>query len=257
MATDWASIMPLVTAGVSAAGTVAAARQKGRREQAADQVPVDQLNQSAYQTDLAAKQKGLESKDAALLARAVGMLQENAAARAAPGQRAATSVRGDILANARDSTFHGSSRIPSFSFDGGLRPGMFSDNTRKLGGEMSRAALVDQLKGEATPFADLPAADFSAVIDAKGAPKGTALPEGSHLDSILGAIGQYGGLAGAIANTAPGRGAAAAPIAAPAITGPQTMPGTPVMAPGPPPVPPTILAGRNVIGPVAPTARAY
>jgi len=255
MATDWASIIPLVTAGVGAAGTIAAARQQGRQAQAAAQVPVDQLNQNAYQTDLAGKQKGLEAKDAALLARAMGMLQEQQAGRNAPNQRASTSVRGDILANARDASFSGSSRIPKFSFDGGLRPSMFSDNTRKLGGEMSRAALLDQLKGESTPFADLPAADFSSVIDAKGAPTGTALPEGSRLDSILGAIGQYGGLAAGVAN-AP-RGASAAPIPAPQVT-----PGVPaglfgnVMAPAPPPVPPTMLASRPVVGNMAP-ARQY
>jgi len=238
MAIDYAALVPLVTAGVSAAGQVAASRQKGREAQAAAQVPVDQINQAAHRTDVDAKQEGLKAQDAALLARAAGMLSEQAAARKAPGERANTSVRGDILANAVDSTFHGSSRIPKFSFEGGLHPGMFSGNTRKLGGEMSRAALLDQLSGEKTPFADLPAADFSSVINSKS-PNATALPEGSKLDAILGAIGQYGGIGAQIANAgkAPGTGSEAAPIPPPQIA---QMPGM-VAQPAPPPVPGTFL----------------
>jgi hypothetical protein len=256
MPTDWSAIVPLITQGVSTAGQIAAARQAGREKQAASQVPVDQINQSAYATDLSAKQRGLESKDAALLARAVGMLQEQAAARKAPGERATTSVRGDILANAQDSTFSGSSRIPKFSFDGGLRPSMFSDNTRKLGGEMSRAALMDQMAGEDTPFADLPAADFSSVIDSKG-PGATPLPEGSRLDSILGAINQIGALGVPAAAGIMEARKPAAPIPAPQVT-----PGVPaglfggVLPPAPPPVPQPMLAGRNVVGNTAP-ARTY
>jgi hypothetical protein len=259
MAIDYATLIPLVTAGVGAAGQVAAARQQGREKQATQQGTVDQLNQNAHQTDVTAAQRGLEAKDAALLARAVGMLQENAAARAAPGERARTSVRGDILANAVDAKFNGGGRIPKFEFSGGLRPGMFSGNTRKLGGEMSRAALLDQMKGEAHPFADLPAADFSKVIDSK-APIGTALPEGGKLDSILGAIGQYGGMGAALANAPRGAGSSAAPIPAAQVSSAQPMINAlsgNVMPPAPPPPPPTMLASRSIGSGMATAPRGY
>jgi hypothetical protein len=248
MAVDWATITPLITAGVSAAGQVAAARQAGRQAQAGAQVPVDQLNQSAYQTDISTKQRGLDAQDAARLARALGMLQEQAAARKAPGERASNSVRGDVLANAQDATFSGSSRIPKFEFGGGLRPSMFSSSTRELGRNMSREALVDQLKGPSTPFADLPEADYSGVLDAPGAPRGTALPEGSRLDSVLQAIGQYGGLAAGVMNAGNTPPAAAAPTApvAPGSNGMNAIPWGNVAQPAPPPAPQPMLAGRTI-----------
>ncbi len=259
MATDWASLVPLITAGVSASGQIAASRAAAKQQQAAAQVPVDTLNQRAYATDMDVKAEGLRAQEAALLARAAGMLSEQAAARKAPGERAASSVRGDILANAHDATLNAPSRIPVFEFGGGLRPSMFSGNTRQLGREMSRAALVDQLKGESTPFSDLPAGDFGALLNAKGAPTGTPLPQGSKLDSILSAINLIGGTGMAIANAPRGQGSSAAPIAPPQVaSAPTTMPGAPVAMPGPPPVPPVQLAGRNPLGGyVAPTARAY
>jgi len=261
MAIDYAALVPLVTAGVGAAQSIAASRQEARERQATAQVPVDTLNQSAHRTDVDAKQEGLKAQDAALIARAAGMLQEQAAARKAPGERATTSVRGDILANAVDSSFHGSSRIPKFSFEGGLHPGMFSANTRKLGGEMSRAALLDQMSGEKTPFADLPAADFSSVIDSK-APGATPLPQGSRLDSILNNIGQIGGMATPVAIEIARQNAARGNANAP-IPPPQVTPGAPAAAfgnvapPAPPPVPPPMVPGRYTGPNMATAPRGY
>lgn len=249
MAIDWGTWAPLISQGVSVAGQIAKSRQQGREAQATAQVPVDQLNQRAYETDLSAKRQGLEAQDAALLARAVGMLQEQAAARQAPGERASNAVRGDILANAQDATFSGSSRIPKFEFGGGLRPSMLSSNTRQLGSEMSRQALLDQLKGESTPFSDLPAADYSSIINAPGSPGGTALPQGGKMDTILQAIGEYGGL-GVNAMGALNR---------PEVQIPQSqqptpvtqMPGQMVAPPGPPPVyqQPVARGGTGTITP--------
>lgn len=243
---DWATVVPLITAGVSTAGQIAAARQQGRQAQATQQVPVDRLNQDAATSTLGVQQRALDAQDAARLARALGMLQEQKAGREAPGQRASNSVRGDILANAQDSTFSGSSRIPSFSFGGGLRPGLFSGNTRQLGSEMSRQAVIDQLKGESTPFSDLPAADYSQILNAKPIPGGTALPEGGRMDSILQAIGQYGGLAAGVMQGMGGsQGAAGVPsIGQPAPV--STMPGTMLPNPSPPPVQQPMLQGRLI-----------
>lgn len=72
----------------------------------------------------------------------------------APGMRAGNAVRGDILANAQDASFNLPSTIPKMSINGGLRPSMFSANTRALGGEMSAQALAQQRAGDT--FAPLP-----------------------------------------------------------------------------------------------------
>lgn len=241
---DWGAIIGAIGQGASAAGQIAAARQAGRQAQAGAQVPVDTLNQNAYRTDQSVKQQALDAQDAARLARALGMLQENAANRQAPGQRASNAVRGDILANAHDVTFDGGSgRIPKYAFSGGLHPDMFSDDTRALGKNMSREALLDQLTKKPTPFADLPDADYSSVLNAPGAPGGAALPQGSRLDSVLQAIGQYGGLGASVAmgaQTPP-------PPAAQAVSPLAGMPGQIMQRPSPPPVAAPMLAGR-VIG---------
>lgn len=257
MAVDWGTVMPLITAGVGAAGQVAAARQAGRQAQAGAQVPVDQLNQRAYETDLSNKRQGLEAQDAAMLARAVGLLQEQAAGRKAPGERATNSVRGDILANAQDAEFNpGNGRIPTHSFSGGLRPSMLSANTRALGADMSRQALLDQLGGESTPFSDLPAADYSSIINAEGSPGATPLPQGGRMDSVLQAIGQYGGLAAGVGQQLAGRPQPGAVPTVGAASPVTQMPGTMMPNPSPPPVQQPMLAGR-VIGNGTAPPRVY
>lgn len=253
---DWGS---LATAGVNAAGQIAAQRQAGRERQAAAQVDVDKLNQSAYNADTSAKAEGLRAQDAALLARAAGMLEEQAANRKAGGERASQSVRGDLLANLSDVSLSGlPSRIPKMSFEGGLRPSVLSGNSRALGAELSRAALLDQMKGDKTPFADLPGADFSSLIG-RETPGGTALPSGGKLDAILSAINMIGGTGAGLYNSQRQQ------IPTPATGGQPTTPtlnpatvGTPVAPPGPPPAAQPMLAGRNVVpGFTVPTARTY
>lgn len=247
---DWATVVPLITAGVSTAGQIAAARQQGRQAQAAAQVPVDRLNQDAATSTLGVQQRALDAQDAARLARALGILQESAAARKAPGERASNAVRGDILANAQDVQFSGGSgRIPKVDFSGGLRPSLFSGNSRQLGAEMSRQALLDQLKGDPTPFSKLPEADYSRILNAPAIPGGTALPEGSRLDSVLQAIAQYGGLAAAGMQAAnqPKPAAPTTPVA-PSYGGLQGLPFGNVAQPAPPPVQSPMLAGRNPLG---------
>ena len=240
---NWGDV---ISSGVKTAGTIAAERAKGRAQQAADQGGVDKLNQTAYTADTSAKAEGLRAQDAALLARAAGMLEEQAANRKAGGERAAQSVRGDLLANLQDVTLSGlPSRIPRMSFEGGLRPSLLSGNSRALGAELSRAALLDQLRGDKTPFADLPAADFSSVIDRK-TPGGTALPEGSKLDAILGAIATYGGLGASVYEGNKKQQTPTVPTSPPAVASTQ-MPGAPVPPPGPPPLPPPQLPARATV----------
>ena len=256
---SWEAAIPLITAGVGMAGQVAASRQAGRQAQATQQVPVDRLNQDAATSTLGVQQRALDAQDAAKLARALGMLQEAQAGRQAPGQNASNAVRGDILANAQDAHMDSPGRIPVHEFSGGLRPSMFSGDTRKLGSQMSRDALVSQLKGTPTPFSDLPEADYSKILNAPAIPGGTALPEGSRMDSVLQAIGQYGGMAAGVMNGLNGAQAPAAPTAPGATASglPQVgaMPGA-VMSPAPPPVAAPMLAGRYIPGLNQPTAPA-
>jgi hypothetical protein len=68
----------------------------------------------------------------------------------APQMRAANSVKGDILSNAKDFAWGAPSmvgNIPVPSSTGGLRPSIFSDNTRALGGQMSSDALAGARSG--------------------------------------------------------------------------------------------------------------
>lgn len=113
----------------------------------------------------------------------------------APGKRASNSVRGDILANAQDAVGSGiSPNIPVPTITGGLRPSMFSANTRALGGEMSSQALASQKAGD--QFAPLPTLpDYKA---GPAAPSLTDVPQAGKLDSILNVASSIGGLMGSI-----------------------------------------------------------
>lgn len=104
----------------------------------------------------------------------------------APGQRAQNSVRGDILAGAQPLSINGpithtGGKMPQIS--GGLSPSLFSDNTRNLGKDMSRQALLSQMQGDAfTP---------------------TPLPQAGKLDTFLNTIGGVGNVMGALGAAAP------------------------------------------------------
>ena len=99
------------------------------------------------------RQRGAEFGENAVQGRAGLDLQRRQFALNAPGQRASNAVRGDTLANAQDAQVSGT-RIPIPQISGGLRPSMFSGNTRQLGSDMSRQALLQQLAGD--KFESLP-----------------------------------------------------------------------------------------------------
>ncbi len=65
----------------------------------------------------------------------------------APQQRAQNSVRGDLLANVQDVQFHRPPGVPSQGPVGGERPSILSANSRQLGSQMSRDALLSQMNG--------------------------------------------------------------------------------------------------------------
>lgn len=118
----------------------------------------------------------------------------------APGKRASNSVRGDILANAQDVSFDLPSTIPKIGISGGLRPSMFSANTRALGGEMSAQALAQQRKGDSFPqLPALPSAmpTFKAPAPYVNPPKAPTMqpgPQSNGFDTALNIAG-YASLA--------------------------------------------------------------
>jgi hypothetical protein len=133
------------------AGIAEAARANALIQQATIQQRQDQLNQLRAQLALAA-----------------------------PGQEAKNAARGDILAGAQDATLSG---LPSYlhvpTISGGLRPSLFSGNTRALGANMSRQAMLNNMSG-----ADVPAL--------------TPLPQSTALDTGLQAVSLGGGLLNAL-----------------------------------------------------------
>lgn len=144
---------------LGAAGQGAA---NGRVTQAGITQREDQLAQQQYQNQLAGAKFAL----------------------AAPQERASNSVKGDILSNAKDFAWGAptmSGNIPIPTSTGGLRPSIFSDNTRALGAQMSSDALAGAKSG----------ADNLPV------PALTPLPEAGTGSSILTTAGIIGGLADA------------------------------------------------------------
>lgn len=124
----------------------------------------------------------------------------------APGARAGQAVRGDILANAQDAKFNLPSTIPQMSISGGLRPSMFSANTRALGGELSASALANQRKGDTfAPLPTLPNYQWptsalptykapAPYVNPPKPPTLTPQPQANGFDTALGIAG-YAGLA--------------------------------------------------------------
>jgi hypothetical protein len=148
------------------ASAIAGGRAAGRMTDAELGQRQDQIGLQRYNAGLGAADVDLARRKYAL---------------SAPAARGRQSVQGDILANAQDVNISAPGiRIPQIS--GGLRPSMFSANTRALGGELSKDALADQMKGDA--------------FDPLGAPPTqTPLPQPGATDKILQTAGYIGALA--------------------------------------------------------------
>lgn len=179
-----------------ALGAAASGRAEGRVQQAGINNQQDQLalararlqnEQTTGQNvfNLGRYNAGLNTADVDLARRKFALT--------APGQRAGNSVRGDILANAQDVSIAGlPSRINVPQISGGLRPSMFSGNTRALGANMSAQALADQQKGDT--FDALPALpDYQTPQPIPGL---TPQPQAGAFDKILTTAGTIGSLAG-------------------------------------------------------------
>lgn len=112
----------------------------------------------------------------------------------APQARAGNAVRGDTLANVQDASVSGlPSRISVPTIGGGVRPSILSSDTRQLGQQMSRDALLGQMAGD--KFA--PAPTLAPV---------NPLPQANALDKTL----STSGLAASLLKAALGDGGKAA-----------------------------------------------
>jgi len=191
---DWGAI---ISAAATVAANAAAARAQANAAKAAAQSRNDQVNQQGYATDKSTDLQALAAAQNSQNAREGGILNEQELALSAPRTRAQNSVRGSILANAQDASISGlpaGVHVPTIS--GGLRPSMFTGDTRALGQAMTRDALLSQMAPQVTPYSSMKPLDVSSILAMK-APGATPLPQPSALDNILSNIGMYGSFAAA------------------------------------------------------------
>lgn len=134
----------------TALSSIAGGLQQGRQQQTVDQQNQDRNQISAAQVNLGA-----------------------------PDKRIASSVKGDILSNAKDFSYGAPTmvgNIPVPSSTGGLRPSIFSPNTKALGSLVSSQALGNETADGGNPV------------------QLTPIPQASGLSNILGTAGIVGQL---------------------------------------------------------------
>jgi hypothetical protein len=201
---DWGQV---ISAGSQIASAYANSKAQGRAAEATLNQRQDQGAQNAYATDKSLDLEALIRGYQAELDKAKGQLSEYETRLSAPQSRAANSVRGDILANVQDVGVSAPDGVNVTTFSGGLRPSLLSGNSRALGQQMSKEALLDALSGSPTPFSDMAPVDLSSITG-RSAPAQTALPQASAMDKVMEQIGLWGGLASGVANSqrAPNQG---------------------------------------------------
>lgn len=194
-------LLPLLTAGASLFGGAAKGSADQRQNENNQTQQKNQLLAQMYGMNQNATMNALTAGSAERLQQGNQELDRKQFALTAPRTRASQSVRGSILQNAQPLALSGlpdrvSSRIPSMS--GGLTPAMFSADTRALGGEMTRSALIDQLKGD--EFAPMEQTDFSKGV--LPMPALEELKKSGLLEQIMGSLGLASsvgaGIAGAV-----------------------------------------------------------
>ena len=185
--------IPAIMAASTILGNLSKSRSEGRQAAANTNLQRDQLATSQWaqqqNAGLTAAQAGsAEGRDLARLQQ-----EQEQFKLSAPGARAGNAVRGDLLANVQDASIsHPRATIPTIS--GGMRPSMLSGETRQLGREMTREALMSQLEG--SPLSLPERTDFDARLSAP--PGQTPLPQASGLDKFLNIAAPIAGLVGGI-----------------------------------------------------------
>jgi hypothetical protein len=194
---DWSQI---ISAGAQVANAYAQSRARDRAAEASFNQTQDRTAQGAYATDKSLDLEALIRGYQAELDKAKGQLSEYETRLSAPQSRASNSVRGDILANVQDATVSAPDGVNVTTFGGGLRPSLLSGNSRALGGQMSKEALLDALSGSPTPFSNMAPVDLSSITG-RSAPAQTELPQANTMDRVMEAIGTYGGMTSALLNS--------------------------------------------------------
>lgn len=193
--------LPAITAGASLLGKLfgGAAQQSANQRGAENDQSAERnrLLAQLYGQKQNATMNALQGQSREQLEHADTDMDRRKFALSAPSVRAGQSVQGSILANAQPFKLSGlpdrvASRIPEMS--GGLTPAMFSPETRQLGSEMTRKALIDQLKGDS--FDPLQKTDFAGGVLAD--PKMEAYQKSGLLEKILGGLGLAGSVIGGI-----------------------------------------------------------
>lgn len=181
-----AFLLPLLTGIGSILGGAAKGSADQRQSENNQTQNKNQLLAQLYNTNQNATMDALRSGSAERIAQGNQDLERRQFALNAPRARASQSVRGSILQNAQPMTISGvSDRVKIPQISGGLTPAMFNADTRALGGELTRSALVDQLKGD--EFAPMESTDFSKGVLAM--PQLEELKKSGLLEQILGSLG--------------------------------------------------------------------
>lgn len=183
-----AFLLPLLTGLGSILGGAAKGSADQRTVENQQTTNKNQLLAQLYGVNQNATMNALTAGSSERLAQGNQELDRRQFALNAPRTRASQSVRGSILQNAQPLSLSGlpdrvSSRIPQMS--GGLTPAMFNADTRALGGELTRSALIDQLKGD--EFTPMEQTDFSKGV--LPMPQLEELKKSGLLEQILGSLG--------------------------------------------------------------------
>lgn len=194
-------LYPALTAAGSLIGGALGRSGNQRVSENAQTNQQNSLIASIYGTRQNALMDALRSGSQERLAQGSQDLDRRQFALNAPSARARQSVRGSLLQNLQPLQLSGlpdrvSSRIPTQT--GGLTPAAFNSDTRALGGELTRAALMDQLRGDS--FAPMTQTNFQEGI--LPAPQLEALQRSGLFEQILGSLGfgasLVGGVGGAV-----------------------------------------------------------
>lgn len=190
-------LIPAIMAGAKIFGGAASGSAAQRQSENAQAAQQNSLIAQLHGQRQAATSNALNNQSSEQMAHANMDLERKRHALAAPSARASQSVRGSILANAQPMKVEGlpdriASRIPQIS--GGLTPEMFSADTRALGDEMTRAALLDQLKGDT--FDPLQKTDFQSGVLAP--PQLQQYEKSGLLEQIMGSLGLAGSVVGGV-----------------------------------------------------------
>jgi hypothetical protein len=195
MAVNWAQIAQIGATVAPAVANIASQRAKGRADEAKLSEGYDRGTYDRYEVDKRLDLEALINQYRAELDRSKGINDEYEMRMKAPQQRASNSVRGDILANVQDVGVSAPDGVNVTSFSGGLRPSLLSGNSRALGQQMSKEALLDALDGSPQPFSAMQPFDVSSITSRR-APGQTPMQEPGTLDKVMENIALWGGLAG-------------------------------------------------------------